>query len=102
MSNADKIEGSSKSLNKTIREIKKFLRDNTKRPEGVRLRPFLREKIADLAEHWYKRGVRRGHIQSYEEWKATTRVSKKIRYKGTREFFDGQKRRVRVTSRIKK
>jgi len=34
MSNADRIEGSSKSLNKTIREIKEFLGDNAKRPES--------------------------------------------------------------------
>jgi hypothetical protein len=101
MSNADRIEGSSKSLNKTIREIKEFLGDNAKRPEGVKLRVFLREKIADLAEHWYKRGARRGHMEIYKEWKAKGKVSRKFRYEGTREFYDGQERRVLIRSRIK-
>jgi DNA phosphorothioation-dependent restriction protein DptG len=102
MSRADKIEGSSKSLNKTIRELKKFLSDNVKRPVGVKLRPFLNERIADLAEHWYKRGVRRGHIQSYREWKTTEKVSRKLYYEDAKDFYDGREREVRVTSRVKK
>jgi hypothetical protein len=103
MANTDLVQGRSEALNKTISEIVKFLGDNAKRPGGigVDLRAFLREKLADLAEYWYKRGVRRGRMQSYKEWKATGRLSRKFRYKGTREFFEGQERRIRVTSRIK-
>jgi len=97
----ERIKGHSQSLNKTIREIRTFLEDTTKRPRDVKLRVFLHEKLADLSEYWYEHGVRRGHIECYKEWDATGKVSKKFRYKGTREFFDGQQRRVRVTSKIK-
>lgn len=104
MADEDLARGRSEALNKTITEIMKFLGYNAKRPggNGAKLRVFLHEKLADLAEHWYKRGVRRGHIQSYEEWKVGGSLSRKFRYKGTREFFEGQKRRVRVTSKIKR
>lgn len=104
MANRDLVTGRSESLNKTISEIMKFLRDGSGRPggRGANLRDFLNEKLADLAEYWYKRGVRRGHMESHKEFKATGTLSARLRYKGKREFFDGQKRRVRVTSRIKK
>jgi hypothetical protein len=101
MGDEDLIRARSESLSKTITEIMRFLGDNAKRPggKGAKLRPFLHEKLADLAEHWYKRGVRRGRMESYKEWKETDKLSKRFRYKATREFFDGQERRVRVTSR---
>ena len=100
MASQDPAQGSAKSLNKTISEIMKFLKDDAERPRD-HLRNFLHEKLADLAEHWYKRGVRRGHLESHKEFKATGAVSAKLRYKSEREFFEGQERRVRVTSKIK-
>ena len=104
MASRDLVTGRSESLNKTISEIMNFLGDGTGRPGGIgaNLRVFLHEKLADLAEYWYKRGVRRGHMESHKEFKATGALSERLRYKGKREFFDGQKRRVRVTSRITK
>lgn len=103
MVSRDLVRGRSESLNKTISEIMKFLGDDAERPggTGVDLRDFLHEKLADLAEYWYKRGVRRGHMESHKQFKATGTLSAKLRYKGKREFFEGQERRVRVTSRIK-
>lgn len=99
----DFVRGCSKSLYKTINGIMTFLGDDAKRPggKGTNLRDFLHEKLADLAEHWYKRGLRRGHMESYKEFKAKGAVPAKFRYKSTREFFKGQKRQVRVTSKIK-
>jgi hypothetical protein len=103
MANRDLVQGRSESLNKSISEIMKFLGDASRRPGGmgVDLRGFLHEKLADLAEYWYKHGVRRGHMESHKEFKATGALSGKLRYKGKREFFEGQERRVRVTSKIK-
>jgi hypothetical protein len=81
------------------------LGDDEKRPgpggTGVKLRDFLHKKLADLSEYWYKRGVKRGHIESHKEYKATGTLSARLQYKGKKEFFDGQERRVRVTSKIK-
>jgi len=104
MATRERVEGHSESLNKTITEVMEFLDDNADRPGGwgAKLRPFLHEKLADLAEYWYKRGVRRGHIESHKEFKETGALSRKLRYTGTREFFHGQERSVRVTSRIKR
>lgn len=81
-----------------------FLEDGGWRPggPGADLRGFLREKRADLAEYWYKRGVRRGHRGSREAFLNEGTVPAKLVYKGRREFFKDQKRRVRVTSRIKR
>jgi hypothetical protein len=105
MATREHIEGRSESLNKTITEVMKFLGDNaTSRPGGwgAKLRPFLHEKLADLAEHWYKRGIRRGHIECHKEFKATGSLSRRLRYSANREFFAGQQRSVRVTSKIKR
>jgi len=103
MASKDLVHGASKSLNKTISEIMRFLGDNSRRQggKGTRLRDFLHEKIADFGTYWYKRGVRRGHMESYKEFKKTGEVAMKFHYEGKREFFRGLERRVRVTSKIK-
>jgi len=100
MASNDLVRGRSESLQKTISEIMKFLKDDAERQRD-HLRNFLHEKLADLAEHWYKRGVRRGHMKSYKEFKATGAVSAKLRYQNKRDFFEGQERQVRVTSKIR-
>jgi hypothetical protein len=103
MSNRDLIKGRSESLNKSITEVMKFLGDNDKRRDGlgVDLRGVFHDKLADFARYWFKRGVRRGHIESHKKFKATGMLSAKLRYNGKKEFFAGQERPVRVTSRIK-
>jgi len=100
MTKPEFVAGASASLNQTISKIMKFLQDEGSRPSRD-LRACLDEKIADLAERWYKRGVRRGHIESYKEFVDKGTLSGKLRYKSQREFFKGQKRQVRVTSKIK-
>ena len=103
MTSTDLAQGRAEALNKTITEIMDFLGDDEKRPGGFRakLRPYLHEKLGDLAEHWYRRGVRRGRIESFKEWKKTGKLSKKFRFERTRKFFEGQERRTRLTARIK-
>lgn len=101
MANTDDLKrGASKSLNLTITEIMQFLKDHAKRPAD-KLRPYLHRKIAKLGAHWYKRGVRRGHMEVYKEWKKTGRVPITFSFKAEREFYEGQTREVRVTSKIK-
>jgi hypothetical protein len=100
MASKDLVKGRSESLQKTISEIMKFLKDDAKRPR-TELRDFQHKKLADFAYYWYKRGLRRGHMESHKEFKATGAVSAKLRYKSKREFFDGQEREVRITSKIK-
>ncbi len=104
MATLERIEGRSDSLNATITEVMEFLDDKAHRPGGwgARLRPFLHGKLADLAEYWYKRGVRRGHIECHKEFKTTGSLSRRLRYTGQREFFTGQERSVRITSNIKR
>lgn len=103
MARSDRIKGCSQAINKTITEITDFLDDDSPRPggRGSNLREFLREKLADLAEYWYRRGYTRGHTESHKASAAKGKVPSKLVYKGKREFFEGQKRRVRAVSRIK-
>lgn len=90
--NRERMRGRSDSLNKTITEVMTFLKDDGERPggRGARLRHFLHEKLADFAEYWYKRGVRRGHMECHKELEATGTLSTELRYKGNREFFEGR------------
>jgi hypothetical protein len=103
MMSTDRIRGRSESLSKTIGEVMRFLGDDAKRPGGVGvdLRDLLHRKLGDLSAHWYERGFRRGHIQSYKEFETTGTLSRKLRYKTKREFFEGEERKTRVTSRIR-
>jgi hypothetical protein len=92
--------GASASLNETIGKTMAFLNDNEDRPNRE-LRAFLHEKLADFGEYWYKRGVRRGHMESYKIFAATGELPTKLRYKARRVFFDGQERRISVRYKIK-
>ncbi len=101
MARGDTVEGSSKSLNKTIKEIKKFIGDSAKRPRDKKLREHLSALLAKVGERWYKRGFRRGHIESYKKFKATGRFPSKLRYDKKKEFFTDQRRQVSVESKMK-
>ena len=90
--------GASKSLNKTISELMKFLKDEGDRPRPP-LRAGLNEKIGDLALKWYGRGFRRGHRETSKQSRRG-RVPRILRYDATREFFTGDERTVRITSRL--
>ena len=92
-----KAAGSSASLNKTITEIMGFLKDAGPRP-NVGLRPFLHEKIGDLAEHWYSRGFSRGHIQSRKAFLADGKVPRVLEYSCTRNVSPKQSRDIKLRS----
>jgi hypothetical protein len=91
--------GRSQSLNRTIAELMRFLKYKGNRP-NCEFRAFLHEKLADFGEHWYKRGVRRGHMESYRIFAETGELPRKLRYKSCREFFDGQERRISIRSKV--
>jgi len=93
--------GASKSLNKTITEIMKHLGTDEIRPNNG-LRAFLREKIGDLSERWYRRGFKRGHIESHKEFKANARVPRKLQYTSSRNLSPGQDREIELKSAIRK
>ena len=65
------------------------------------MRDFLHEKLADLAEKRYRRGFRRGHMESHKKFTETGVVPNTLHYYGEREFFKDQKRKVHLTSKIK-
>jgi hypothetical protein len=101
MARGDRVEGSSKSLTKTIKEIKKFTRDTAKRPKDMKLREHLHALLAKFGEGWYKRGFRRGHIESYKKFRATDGFPSKLRYEKEKEFFTNQVLRVSIESKTK-
>jgi len=88
--------GASASLNETISEIMKFLKATEPRPNAA-LRDFLREKIGDLGERWYKRGFNRGHRESHKQTRKG-KVPRTLRYDARRKFFRGNRRAVRLKS----
>jgi hypothetical protein len=93
----------SASLNKTITEIMRHLKDRGPRPGGLGadLRLFLHEKIGDLAERWYQRGFNRGHIESNNAFRATGKVPRVLTYKGTRHLSPRTTRAVSLKSTLK-
>jgi hypothetical protein len=97
---SDPKAGAAKSSNKTISEIMEFMDDNDKRP-AKKLRNFLRKKIGDLNERWFRKGFNRGHIQSFEAFGDDGDVPKVLRYECNRNLFTGQERVIKLTSNIK-
>jgi len=92
--------GASRSLNRTITAIMEFLDDEGDRPASG-LREFLYDKLRDLAEKWYRRGFKRGHIESFKKTKGAG-APRTLRYDATRQFFVGGARTVRLKSRLKR
>lgn len=101
MSGDEQKIGASKANNKTISEIMEFLSEDGHRPSAQQ-RAFLRKKLADLGNYWYKRGFNRGHRQSLKQFQKSGRVRSKLSYKGEREFFTGQTRQVRLKSTVRR
>ena len=101
---AKSAEGPSASLNQTITEIMKHLGDDGPRPggKGAKLRPFLRKKIGDLCERWFKRGFNRGHRESFKYFEAGEPVPRKLEYECSRKLSPGQDRDLSLKSTIKK
>ena len=93
--------GASKSLNKTITEVMKFLGDEAERP-AKGLRAFLHDRMGDLAEHWYRKGFNRGHRESYEAFKSEGKVPARLNVEKMRNLSPNQERQVSLKSRIKK
>jgi hypothetical protein len=82
----------------------KFLEDEGARPEPGRgeLRPFLHDKIGDLAERWFRRGFNRGHIESRRAFEADAKVPRHLEYECSRDLSPGQERDLTLKSTIKK
>ncbi len=92
--------GASKSLTLTITEIMDFL-EHEERPKG-KLRPALREKIGDLAVHWFKRGFNRGHIESHKHFMEDGIVPELLEFECNRTVSPHQDRELQLKSKIKK
>lgn len=102
MNHRDHAAGASKSLRKTVNEIEVFVQSGRERMPEEKLRDFLHEHLADLAEKWLKRGFKRGCIEARRKFKADGKFPEKVRYNGDRELFTGRDRNVRLTWKAKK
>lgn len=93
--------GASKSLNKTISEIEAVLAGAGIPPTASPLRKNLRSAISKLAQNWFRRGFRRGCIETHGVWKGTGKFPREVTYDARRDFFDGRKQAVRVSWKTK-
>ncbi len=87
-------EGASKSMNKTIAEIEDVLAGWQLGPTNSPLRQKLRSRISQLGQTWFRRGFRRGCIESN---RPQNKSKKRISYDARRDFFDGRQRPVKVS-----
>lgn len=94
-------EGASKSLKKTISEIMTHLGDTGNQPNDG-LRDFLREKIGDLSERWFKKGFNRGHKESLREFEDKGKVPRVLTFECSRKLSPRQIRDLTLESIIEK
>lgn len=95
------VKGASSSLNKSIAEIDTFLTGHGVPMSPGPLRDELHDKLADLAQKWYRRGFSRGHRESRATYLALGKVPKKLRAKVGRNLFAGKRRILKLKSTIK-
>jgi hypothetical protein len=93
--------GASASLNKTITEIVEFIGNDDEQTKGEKLRTTLHQKIGDLAQMWYRRGFKRGHIESHKHFKASDTVPTKLEFECRRKLSPSQERDIVLKSEIK-
>lgn len=98
---SERKAGASSSLNKTITELVKFIGKDDERPKGEKLRSILHRKIGDLAEKWYRRGFKRGHIESRNHFKASDTVPTNLEFECCRKLSPFQERDIVLKSEIK-
>lgn len=96
----DFAAGASASLKKTISAIEMFLESEGDRPRRG-LRAYMFDRLADLAVKWYRRGFKRGHMETAKQCKRGS-VLRVLRYDATREFFTDSQRTVHLKSTLKK
>jgi hypothetical protein len=97
MARNPQAEGASKSLILIAREIDDFLAGLGIQPTSSGLRKQYRLILSKFGAHWYRRGFRRGCLESQRTFTKTGRFPKKVAYDARRDFFDGRKRPVTVS-----
>jgi hypothetical protein len=100
MAKDPKVEGASKSLNKTITEIMAHLGQPGPRPP-TGLRDFLYEKIGDLSERWFRKGFNRGHTESRKEFKTNGKVPRTLTFDCSRSLSPRQIRKIKKKKKSK-
>ena len=95
------IEAASNSLKLSIAEIEAHLEGKGIRGTPGHYRAELHGALAEFAAHWYRRGFNRGHRESYELFEDTGAVPKALRAKVKRDLFAGNRKSVKLRSRIK-
>ncbi|TAJ36851.1 MAG: hypothetical protein EPO55_20210 [Reyranella sp.] len=83
------------------KDIRTFLGSNPPPRTPVRLlRSELWDEIALLCERWYRRGCRRGFMETRDHFKSTGKMPKHLRYEYmTKEFFHKRARTGTVTKK---
>ena len=98
-------EGASASIMKTIAEIEDILEGQSLKYGGPK-RQILRDKLSAAliksSKLWYKKGFNRGHRESSEAYKESTKFPTTITAEVQREFIPNSPKRVSLKSTLKK
>lgn len=97
------IRGACQSIEKTLDEVARILEGRFLPPEGglrERVRGAVQDALVGEAKRWYKRGFKRGHIESYVRFKLDGKVPRRLRKAVDRELLPRLERRIKLRSSI--
>jgi hypothetical protein len=88
-----RAEAASKVYKLVGSDIRAFLESNPPKSRPRPLRSDLWDDIADLCERWYRRGCRRGFMETRDHHKKTGKMPKGLQYEYiAKNFFHGRHR----------
>lgn len=93
----DFVKGASASLNKSIGELVDYL-DERRRPDTPTgaLRQELHNHLTELAILWFRRGFRRGCMETHSAYISDGEFPAKVVYEAARTFYQTGKRPVKM------
>lgn len=99
----DKKEAAAKVYNLVRADIQTFLKSTNPPPTPLRrMRSDLWDDIARLCERWYRRGCRRGYMETRDHFDANGDVPKKFIYDYKRHFFHRPPTKGRIRGTVTK
>lgn len=88
-----RTEAASQAYNLVRSDIRQFLASNPPKSTPRAMRSAVWNDIARLCERWYRRGCRRGFMETRDRQKKTGKMPKSLKYDYiAKDFFHGRRR----------
>jgi hypothetical protein len=99
------VAGASASIIKTLKEIEAIFGGERLSPAGPKRKKLRTKLLATLiksSKAWYRKGFKRGHMESFRHFQQKSRVPFKLVFEANREFVPNTRNTVKLKSTLSK